>query len=1190
MFLIKLVKSKFFTLSAVLGVMSLFCISVSATDYYVSTSGSASNNGSLSSPFKTIKQAADIMYPGDTCYIMGGTYRETVIPARSGELGTPITFTNYNNEGVTISGADVVTTSWSQYSGNIYKTQISLGLGNNNQIFVNGELNDLARWPNNTGSFPDKLLQPNLAVIDSTTTTTVSTIKDADLIGNYSNFWYGATVWCVTGDAWAAQKSTVTATNAYNTSTHTLTFPKFPSSSVTNYIPRATNKYYLSGILNVLDVEKEWVYTGGYLYLYKQGGESPATENVEYKSRYYAFELSGKSYTNVSGINIVAAGINTNGSTSYCTFDRMNASYIASGATNGGINLYGTGLTIKNSTLKYSADYMIQIKGTNNSVINNDISYGDYDAGWNPIVYMYEGTGHLVSHNSIYEAGRGCIGINYCYGQNIIEYNDMYNAGRLTNDLGVFYSGNLDGSYTRIHHNYVHDNFASPIGDGIYYDNYNSNLMIDHNVVWNTDTALRLNFPNSGNLVYNNTLVGPVSMISSLGGIYNGEMYGAKVYNNILTGSITFPNEVSVGNSLVSPQNPMFVDSATNNYHIQGTSPAVDTGIVVPGITDGFVDSNPDMGAYEYNGTDWVAGCDLEKPPIVEYASTTTPYMNMIKSAGFEDLTLNNWATTDSKTANLKYSSVWSGDSSFARSNFYGLRLGYGVDGVVQTVTGLLPNTKYVLSAWLKVFGAENIEIGVKNYGETQLSSKCTSLTWQKRRVEFTTGSNNTSADIYIRKTTALGNYACADDVSLFMQEPIKSSVSGAGTIDMSSTVNNLSYNAIEPTTSQINIIKVNNDLSQTNLTGYSSANTPCVEYITSDENIIRISPNGLMTGKNPGVATITVTVTENGSSISKSFIAYVYKFSNVDLNFDTVTGAYGGFAKSGYFSWATNSADTSKQKDIYLGWGKPSVRTGLAEFWFNDDPTDDTIKHVIDIHGADDIPGGANLRVQLHDSDKTPSTTYRYIVGKPTVVGGTYYNTPTRTKGWHQVLLYFPTSKVLSCYIDGMLVKTFNAEHYGFLNTAFIRFMASGNKAYYDDVRYYQLSDMGTSIPTFTKTVNSVETDITSTGLVSGTINGKITVANYDMVNDYSAMLMMALYKTIDGQAKLISFSQSPLIDVIATSDKTKDPVLTTTLDIPATIDSSYFVKLFVWSDTEGLKPVDYKSTKFGTSGFIYP
>ncbi|WNR42787.1 hypothetical protein [Paenibacillus roseipurpureus] len=82
---------------------------------------------------------------------MAGTYRETVAPANSGTSSNPITFQNYNNDIVTISGLDVVDqTGWVVDSGNIYKQSgvtYSLDLANV-QLFVDGQEITLAQCPN----------------------------------------------------------------------------------------------------------------------------------------------------------------------------------------------------------------------------------------------------------------------------------------------------------------------------------------------------------------------------------------------------------------------------------------------------------------------------------------------------------------------------------------------------------------------------------------------------------------------------------------------------------------------------------------------------------------------------------------------------------------------------------------------------------------------------------------------------------------------------------------------------------------------------------------------------------------------------------------------------------------------------------------------------------------------------------
>ncbi|WP_167879515.1 right-handed parallel beta-helix repeat-containing protein [Methanococcoides sp. NM1] len=70
----------------------------SATDYYVSPNGNNANNGlSVSNAWATPSYAAKQILPGDTIYLMDGTwYNEHIVPARSGTAASPITIKAYN--------------------------------------------------------------------------------------------------------------------------------------------------------------------------------------------------------------------------------------------------------------------------------------------------------------------------------------------------------------------------------------------------------------------------------------------------------------------------------------------------------------------------------------------------------------------------------------------------------------------------------------------------------------------------------------------------------------------------------------------------------------------------------------------------------------------------------------------------------------------------------------------------------------------------------------------------------------------------------------------------------------------------------------------------------------------------------------------------------------------------------------
>jgi Carbohydrate binding module (family 6)/Right handed beta helix region/Protein of unknown function (DUF1565) len=68
-------------------------VRAAGTNYHVAGSGNDANQGTQSSPFRTIQKCASVSTAGDTCNIRGGfTYSESVGLANSGTSGNPITY------------------------------------------------------------------------------------------------------------------------------------------------------------------------------------------------------------------------------------------------------------------------------------------------------------------------------------------------------------------------------------------------------------------------------------------------------------------------------------------------------------------------------------------------------------------------------------------------------------------------------------------------------------------------------------------------------------------------------------------------------------------------------------------------------------------------------------------------------------------------------------------------------------------------------------------------------------------------------------------------------------------------------------------------------------------------------------------------------------------------------------------
>ena len=99
---------KFYSLSICL---ALFCSvlivgNLEAATYYIDGSnGNDSNPGTIVSPWKTIGKANSTLKAGDTVYLRAGTYTSQQIkPSHSGKYGNYITYQNYKEEAVTLSG------------------------------------------------------------------------------------------------------------------------------------------------------------------------------------------------------------------------------------------------------------------------------------------------------------------------------------------------------------------------------------------------------------------------------------------------------------------------------------------------------------------------------------------------------------------------------------------------------------------------------------------------------------------------------------------------------------------------------------------------------------------------------------------------------------------------------------------------------------------------------------------------------------------------------------------------------------------------------------------------------------------------------------------------------------------------------------------------------------------------------
>jgi hypothetical protein len=600
-----------------------------AKSYHVAITGIDTGIGTLAFPYRTIQKAATVMLAGDTCYIHAGTYYETVRPASTGTVGKPMVFTRYQNDSVVVHGGKVIS-GWTQFNGNIYKAQVSEVV---KDLFVNRQYMILARHPNMPYD-PVKgfdMCRPTLG--------TANPPAGVD--------WTGVTVVQNTypGQAWC------------NSFTKSNSFVLFPSD--------IANGGWLMGVPGLIDSEREWCWKAGVLYLYAPGGQNPENLLVEGKIRDCAFDLSSKNYVNIENITIFGASVNMRSST-YCILDKCKILYVSSiydAATmhisasddaspvstavlaGKGVLVGGSYNTIQNCEIAYSWGNVVTVAGSHNTIYNNHIHDAAYAVFASAGLILINGGGNVIKRNTCHNTTAGGIIVynkfDYTlYEANLIQLNEIYDFGLAKTDNGGFYCFMTDGNGTEISYNWIHDGFAGfqttdiHMTTGIYLDDYSKNFLVHHNVIWNQMTGtwasgIRLNNPKppaevnnayaaNSHQIYNNTMYNCRKAINEPEHDWTSPEVryywsNTKVFNNILLMSETFGPAITGNN--YPRTTPLFVDAANHNFQLKAGSLCIDAGKIIPGITDGYIGSAPDIGAYEYGKEAWVPGCIWDSIP-----------------------------------------------------------------------------------------------------------------------------------------------------------------------------------------------------------------------------------------------------------------------------------------------------------------------------------------------------------------------------------------------------------------------------------------------------------------------------------------------------------------------------------------------------------------------------------------------
>jgi len=507
---------------------------------YVDGKNTENGTGDLANPFKSIQLAVAAATADDSIVVREGVYREQVSLTKGNLIFVP-----FANEKVIVSGADPLLV-WQSVKNSIYKTVMKWNVtqsDQSNQVFCDGKMMDLARWPVNTAS----ILLPSNAFADQVKDDgTNYVISDADF-QEPDGKWDGCEIWVnisrsIPGDGWDGQGWTgkvissapgkITVQGKISGTLGNFPYGLGPNAEYFLFNPTISSVALSGGIDKYLQ-SGQWWKKGDTLFVNTFNGAAPSdnlngTNLIEAKKRLYSFSFSGQSNIIIKGFNTFACAINTdesgffNRTSSVCNssnilIDGIKAEYVThftNQAKNwqmqwvqrSGFIISGTNITLQNSAIHYSAGSGVSVFGRGNKILNNkiwDVNYSSSECGamntglqYDPSLVISED--HEIAYNTIFNTAQQGINIRALVnsskskpGVARIHHNIIHDFMLKTHDSGAIDTYNTDGKWVRIDHNIIY-NSPLMLTIGFYLD-FGTNYLVDHNLFYNVERPIQLN-------------------------------------------------------------------------------------------------------------------------------------------------------------------------------------------------------------------------------------------------------------------------------------------------------------------------------------------------------------------------------------------------------------------------------------------------------------------------------------------------------------------------------------------------------------------------------------------------------------------------------------------------------------------------------------------------------------------------
>ncbi|GAA4441141.1 hypothetical protein GCM10023188_39310 [Pontibacter saemangeumensis] len=543
-------KQKFiYVLSAMLW-LQLLSFSSEATDqaaadtltFFVSKGGSSSPKtihpdqtfatiGEAKTAVRELKNQGRLDRPVKV-YIEAGVYfLDTPLlftPDDSGTETAPVIYTSYGGRALLHGGKKI--SNWKKHKGDIYSTtlpEVKKGNWHFNQLYINGELRQRARTPNKgfhrVKGFPDGAHD-----IHYHTDCQRFEFAEGDINPKWKNL---EDVEVIVYHFWTDSHLPI---QSIDTKNNIVTFRHKAGKIFTDGFSDAGAKYIVENVWEGLDEPGEWYLNRktGKLYYIPLPGEDMAKVEVvaPFTEKFITIEgdpLQNQYVEHITFDKLDFSYTNWQLPPGNSNDDQGSASVPAAITLTGARHIAFTNCEVKNigtfafevgkgstynqfiyNTISQIAAGGFRVNGGtdedppvlrtgNNIISDNDLHhFGEVYPSAVGVLLM-QTYGNRVEHNNIYNGWYTGVSVGWEWGyqrsisrDNIIAYNHIHTIGQgLLSDMGGIYTLGVSPG-TIIRNNLIHDVQANQYGGwGIYNDEGSSYLLVENNVVYNTNFA-----------------------------------------------------------------------------------------------------------------------------------------------------------------------------------------------------------------------------------------------------------------------------------------------------------------------------------------------------------------------------------------------------------------------------------------------------------------------------------------------------------------------------------------------------------------------------------------------------------------------------------------------------------------------------------------------------------------------------